>query len=106
MASTYTFQHTLIVDDIDCSRQCSGHFQVAKADENNKQDHEKRGEESNKMSGEEGDKESNNEGGERFYEEPNAERDDENDEDGDEEVISPASYVNQGYLLKRLIDNR
>jgi hypothetical protein len=96
--SAYKFQYTLIINSIDCSRRCSGQYQVAKADEKRS---EESGEEGNKVGGKESNKEGGKEGGERR----NSEGDDENEEDGNEEIFSPASYVNRDYFGKRLNDN-
>jgi hypothetical protein len=82
--------------NIDCSRHCSGHFQVAKAERKYDKGDEKRGGEANKGGGEEG--------GEGSNEEPNENRE-EKEEDDMEEIISPASYVKPLCSVKRLNDN-
>jgi hypothetical protein len=77
--SASKFPHILIVNTIDCSRHCSGHFQVSKANEIS----------------DEGGEANNEEGNQGYDEECNEERDEEEDEQVNEEIISPTSYVSR-----------
>ena len=86
----------LIINTFNCSRKCSGQFQVAKADQG---DDQKRAEESEK--GDDDEEHSEMGGGDNSEEhgsgwssgESDAESDRESDEYVDEEIISPALCV-------------
>ena len=86
----------LIINTFNCSRKCSGQFQVAKADQG---DDQKRPEESKK--GDDDEQHSETAGGDNSEEhgsgwssgESHTESDRESDEYVDEEIISPASCV-------------
>ena len=102
MESASKFQRILIINAINCSCHCAGQFQVAKADGNNDKGDEKRGEEGNEESGEERNKNGREK---RRSEESNEERDEGQEQDVIEEIISPASYVNQFFFVKRINEN-
>ena len=92
--SAFQFHHRLIIDVIDCSRYCSGYFQVAKANENSHDDSEDNGDEGSQGQDEERDGEED-EGGD---EDKDEERGEDEDEDiNEEEIVSPASYVSHGF---------
>ena len=88
--SAFQFHHRLIIDVIDCSRYCSGYFQVAKANENSHDN----GDEGSQGQYEERDGEED-EGGD---EDKDEERGEDEDEDvNEEEIVSPASYVSHSF---------